>query len=91
MDDEVKTQLFGKLDKISDDIVEIKVTLGRQESSIGYHIKRTDLLEEKVELLKEDISKSKGAKDSLVFMAKIGSFLVAIAGLAIALVKRFSQ
>lgn len=90
MDEEIKAQLFEKLDKMSDDIVDIKVTLGRQESSINYHIKRSDLLEDQVSLLKEDIAKSKGAKDFLVFTAKIGSFLAALVGVAIALAKRFS-
>ncbi len=90
MNDDDKLHLFGKLDKMSDDIVIIKVTLGRQEGSINHHIKRSDLLEEQVGLLKEDIAKSKGVKDFIVFSAKIGSFLAAVAGIIIALAKRFS-
>jgi len=91
MDDaEFKIKLESKLDKISDDIVEIKVTLGKQEENINYHIKRSDLLEDQVSLLKEDISKSKGAKDLIVFLAKVGSFIVAAVGVILTIVKRFS-
>lgn len=90
MDEEIKTQLFEKMDKISDNIVEIKITLAKQEENIAHHVKRTDLLEDKVDLLKEDILKSKGVKDFLVFIAKIGSFFAALVGVAIAVAKRFS-
>lgn len=90
MDDKSKNQLFGKLDKMSDDITEIKITLVRQEGSINHHIKRSDLLEEQVSLLKDDIAKSKGAKDFIIFCTKVGSFVAAIVGVAVALAKRFS-
>lgn len=90
MDEEIKTQLFGKLDKMSDDIVEIKVTLGKQEQNIDHHIKRSDLLETQVGLLKEEISKSKGVKDFLIFIAKFGSFIIAAIGIIITIIKRFS-
>lgn len=39
----------NKLDKIIDDLVEIKVTQGKQHHSLVHHIKRTDLLEKRVE------------------------------------------
>lgn len=51
-----------KLDKIKDDVQEIKVTLAKMEvtlerntGSLETHIKRTDLLEQKVELLKTEV------------------------------------
>lgn len=90
MNDDDKMQLFGKIDKISSDIVDIKVTLGKQEENINHHIKRSDLLETQVDLLKNEVAKSKGAKDFLVFAAKIGSFLVAIIAATVTIIKRLS-
>lgn len=90
MDDEFKVKLEDKLNKISENIVEIKITLGKQEENIKHHIYRTDLLESKVDILKDDIAKSKGAKDFLVFSAKIGSFVVAAIGIILTIMKRFS-
>lgn len=51
-----------KLDKIKDDITDIKITLSKMEStldrntdSLEIHVKRTDLLEAKVELVKTEV------------------------------------
>lgn len=52
----------NKLDKISNDINDIKLslvkmdmTLERNTESLEMHIKRTDLLEQKVEVLKNEV------------------------------------
>lgn len=42
--------------KMSEDIVDMKVLLAKQEESITYHIKRTDLAEENMVLLREQMS-----------------------------------
>lgn len=47
MDDRME----NKLDKISEDVSDIKVILARQEVSLQVHIKRSDTLEKHVELL----------------------------------------
>lgn len=51
-----------KLDRIKDDITDIKITLSKMEStldrntdSLEVHVKRTDLLEAKVELVKTEV------------------------------------
>lgn len=53
----------NKLDKIANDVQEIKLslvkmdmTLERNTDSLENHIKRTDLLESKVEVLKEQVT-----------------------------------
>ena len=46
-----------KLDKLTDDIVDVKVILAKQEENIKHHIKRTDLLEENVEILRDEMRK----------------------------------
>lgn len=38
--------IFNKLDDISKDIVELKVTAAKQEVNIAEHIRRTNMLEE---------------------------------------------
>lgn len=42
-------RIENKLDKVIDDIGNIKETTAKQQVSLDYHIKRTDLLEEKLE------------------------------------------
>lgn len=64
--------LFLKLDKMSNDIADLRISaaqsvviLDRNSKDIENHIKRTDLLEEKVVILKQSVdgteSKWKGA------------------------------
>lgn len=48
-------QVENKLDRISEDITEIKVIMERNTSSLEYHIKRTDIAEEKHDLLKTEV------------------------------------
>ena len=66
------------LEKISDDIVDIKVTLAKQNESLTHHVRRTDLLEEKVDILKEEVAKSRSVKEFLLFVAKISPLIGAI-------------
>lgn len=73
------------LEKISEDIVDIKVTLAKQETllskqekSLDEHVKRTNLLEDKVEILRDEVTKSKGIKEFILFIAKISSLIGAI-------------
>jgi|ERR1035437_4439721 chromosome condensin MukBEF ATPase and DNA-binding subunit MukB len=98
MDDtDFKFKLTEKMDKISTDLGDIKITLVKQEENIAHHIYRTALAESRIEKLEDDLdpiklqqAKTQGIKDLLLFIAKFGSFLIAIAGLVIALVKRFT-
>lgn len=43
------------LEKIDNKINNVDITLAKQAKDIEYHIKRTDLLEEKVRLVKEHV------------------------------------
>lgn len=55
MEDKLE-KIDNKLDKIAEDILEIKVTLAQQAQQITYHIKRTDLLEEKLEPIQKHVN-----------------------------------
>lgn len=48
MDDRLE-RIENKLDKVVDQIGEINETTAKQQVSLDYHIKRTDLLEKKLE------------------------------------------
>ena len=48
MDDRLE-RIETKLDKVVDQIGEINETTAKQQVSLDYHIKRTDLLEKKLE------------------------------------------
>jgi hypothetical protein len=45
----------AKLDKIAEDVCEIKIILGKQHVSLDDHIRRTELLENDVAPLKEHL------------------------------------
>jgi hypothetical protein len=46
---------FSRLEKMAEDIAEMKVTSAGQAKDIAYHIKRTDLLEERTEQLATEL------------------------------------
>lgn len=54
MDDRLE-RIENKLDKVVDEIGEIKETTAKQQVSLDYHIKRTDLLEKKLEPVEEHV------------------------------------
>jgi len=84
-DKDLLEKLYDKQEKMSEDMSDIKVILGKQEENIAHHIKRTDLLEENIKLLKEEISpvkehvhRAEGALKligTLGVLATVGKFL----------------
>lgn len=54
MDDRLE-RIENKLDKVVDQIGEINETTTKQQVSLDYHIKRTDLLEKKLEPVEEHV------------------------------------
>lgn len=73
------------LQKIASDITDIKVTIAKQEIHLAEHIRRSDLIEQKVEILREEVAKSKGVKDVFIFIAKV----LPLIGIIFGLVKKF--
>lgn len=68
MSDNILGKIDNKLEKISEDITDIKVTQARHDENLQDHMKRSDTLEslfkelyDDVEPLKADINKAKGA------------------------------
>lgn len=54
MDDKLK-RIEDKLDRVRDKISDIDVTLAAQHESLKLHIKRTDLLEKKLEPVEKHV------------------------------------
>lgn len=48
-------RIYEILDKISEDISELKVTSAKQEENIKEHIRRTELAEENLHMLRQEI------------------------------------
>lgn len=67
-----------KLDKVADDISQINATLVGQAADIKYHIKRTDMLEAKIQPIEKHMIMINGA---LKFAGGIALFIGVIEGL----------
>lgn len=66
-------RIEDKIDKISDDISEVKVTLARNTVSLEEHVKRTNILEARVEPMRKDIDMVKGAIALIGLLATIAT------------------
>jgi hypothetical protein len=69
--------------KIMDDIVDMKVLLAKQEENLAYHVKRTDLAEENIKLLRAQLEKDLAPVKSHV--ALVNAALKIVGGLSVAL------
>ena len=66
--------------RLREHLNDITVLLARQEEQLRYHIKRTDLLEESVDLLRKDFIPVKKHVELVNSLCKIFTILVGIAG-----------
>lgn len=65
----------GKLDKIAEDVAEIKTDIALIKKDLAYHIKRTDLLEEIVRFVRDHVTRVDGALKLLGLLALIVSIV----------------
>lgn len=79
MVDDKLTRIENKIDKIHDRINAIDVTLAQQHESLVHHIKRTDLLENKIAPIEKQLILWQGAGKLVSWIAVIAA---AIAGIA---------
>lgn len=68
-----------KVDEVKDKLHGIEVIQSRMENDLKYHIKRTDLLEEQVELVNKNIEPFTIIKVVLLVSLKIIPLLIGIA------------
>lgn len=69
-------QIGAKLDSISEDITELKVTAAKQEINLQEHMKRSELLEEQVDLINSEV---RPILEGLSFLKKVAKFAVGLA------------
>lgn len=89
MDDTSKIldRIEAKMDKMQDNMGEMKEILARNTSDIEHHIKRTDLAEQNLELLREDLKPIKNhvsfVKGVMWALGIVGAFVMALHQLGI--------
>jgi hypothetical protein len=71
-------RLETKLDKIVDDVGEIKVHLGVYNVQLKEHMKRTELLEKKLEPVEKHVERLNGILKLIGVMAMIATIVEAI-------------
>jgi hypothetical protein len=69
MDSERGARMEAKLDRIADDIGEIKVIQAKHHEQLEYHIKRTNLLEEIIRPIIEFMAMIKGVSKFIGLIA----------------------
>jgi hypothetical protein len=67
-----------KLDKIQEDISDIKVIMARNTESLEIHIKRSDLLEAKMQPVEQHVAMIQGAMKLISVMAATAAIVEAI-------------
>jgi len=68
----------NKVDEVKEKLHSIELVQTRMESDLKYHIKRTDLLEEKVMEVSEKVEPIESAKTIGTFIAKVFAIITAI-------------
>jgi hypothetical protein len=71
----VLNRLDDKLDQVKEDTTDIRIVQTKNTADIKYHIKRTDILEHKVDHLMKLDNKVKWTVSSIVTIAAILTFL----------------
>ena len=72
MADDIK-RFEDKLDKVVENINEIKITQAKQQVILDAHIRRTEILEEVIIPLKEDHDQRVGRKELVLIIATVGA------------------
>lgn len=70
-DDKKIQRIEDKLDKVAEHISAIEVTLGKQHVSLEEHIKRTNLLESKIDPIENHVSMVNGALKLILLLSAV--------------------
>lgn len=84
---ELLISIDNKIDGVKEKMHSIEVTQTRMESDLKYHIKRTDLLEEKIFEMDEKIKPVESAKSATTGLIKFIALLTGIVTATVALLK----
>lgn len=75
---EILVTIDNKIDEVKDKLHSIEIVQTRMESDLKYHIKRTDLLEDRIGKMDDDIKPIESLKGFFMTITKIVTFLMAI-------------
>lgn len=84
---DILISIDNKIDGVKEKIHSIEVTQTRMEGDLKYHIKRTDLLEEKIFEIDEKMKPVESAKSATTGLIKFVALLTGIVTATIALIK----
>lgn len=81
MSDDLLNKIFIKVEKISEDVGELKVTSAKQQVSLDLHVKRSNMLEDlvthidesKVQPLQAEMSQIKGIYKFIAFLSVLAT------------------
>ena len=80
-------KLFDKHEETQKDVGEIKVILARQEVQIAEHIKRTNLAEENIDLLRGEFKPIQSKIDNFIGGLKLLGIISMLAGIVVGILK----
>lgn len=80
-------QILEKQEKTSEDITDIKIVIARQEESLKHHIRRTDLAEENMALLREEMKPIHAHVNYINGALKFVGLLSLVAGFVASVIK----
>jgi hypothetical protein len=86
MSDELIPKIFEKLEKISEDMGDLKVTSAKQQISLDEHIKRSNMLEDlvnhldenKIQPIEKDLNQIKGIYKFIVFLSVLATIALTL-------------
>lgn len=76
---EIIARIESKLDKVQEDMTEVKVTLVQNTSDIAYHIKRSDMTDEQVKLLQDRVVKVETSDNRINWTIRVVIGIAAVA------------
>lgn len=76
------TRLYSQLDRIEETLDSISPRLAAIETDLAYHIKRSDLAEERIDLMEAEFHKWKG-------FFSIGGWLLGLMSTAVTILSKF--
>lgn len=84
---DLKDWLGPKFDKLEDEVVQIRIIQSSQASDLAHHIKRTNLLEERLEQIAEEIKPVQNhvqkVNGAFILIGVVGTIL----GIAVSIIK----
>lgn len=82
-------KLFDRQEKILDEIGHIKIVLTKQELNLSEHMRRTQLAEENIELLREELKPIQNHVKTVDIVIKLAGGISALVSFGLGLIKLF--